>query len=116
MDYPGRFSQVQVEALSECLDFLKNGYRQVFAYDIGCAVYIKLKHKDNGNIITLVITERQYSIRKNGEKVKEVCNELAYQYFTIEILDDLSLRKHPTIPPSDSKLVPRFDLTNIDAG
>lgn len=65
-------SRAEVEALSECFDFLRNGYIQVIDFSCDNVWVIKMKHQSNGNRLTIWIKKHTYTIFRNGEIVKSV--------------------------------------------
>lgn len=63
-------SMSEVEALRECLDFIRNGYVDVFSSSDKDWSLWKLRHAYNGNILIIHATHNYYNIWKNGEQVK----------------------------------------------
>lgn len=63
---------VQVEALRECLDFLRNGYREEANIALSGVTYIKLVHCDTRSIIMVKIWPWRYVIRHDRKTVKDV--------------------------------------------
>lgn len=65
------FNKIQVGALHECIDLELNGYRAIVQYTTAELWYIKLKHRKNGNVITIRAFDDRYIVKKNDEQVKE---------------------------------------------
>ena len=63
---------VQVEALRECLDFLRNGYREENCVTVMGRTYIKLRNYSKASWISVLISPWEYSIRHDGKKVKAI--------------------------------------------
>lgn len=63
-------SMSEVEALRECLDFIRNGYVDVFSSSNEQWSLWKLRHAYNGNTLVILATHDYYDIKKNGEHVK----------------------------------------------
>ena len=63
-------SRSEVEALKECLDFIRNGYVDVFSSSNGDWSMWKLRHTANGNTLVIWACHDYYDIKKNGEHVK----------------------------------------------
>lgn len=63
-------SMSEVEALRECLDFIRNGYVDVFSSSNNDWSLWKLRHTYNGNTLVILATHDYYDIKKNGEQVK----------------------------------------------
>lgn len=63
---------VQVEALRECLDFLRNGYREESCVMVMGRTYIKLRNYSKASWISVLISPWEYSIRHDGKKVKNI--------------------------------------------
>lgn len=63
---------VQVEALRECLDFLRNGYREESCVTLIGRTYIKLRNYSKASWISVLISPWGYSIRHDGKKVKAI--------------------------------------------
>lgn len=63
-------SMSEVEALRECLDFIRNGYVDVFSSSNKDWSLWKLRHAYNGNTLIILATHGYYDIKKNGEQVK----------------------------------------------
>lgn len=64
------FSNIQVGALLECTDLELNGYNKLFSVFEKDKWYIKLRHWKNGNTIVIRWCPDEYTISKNGIKVK----------------------------------------------
>lgn len=63
---------VQVEVLRECLDFLRNGYREESCVMVMGRTYIKLRNYSKASWISVLISPWEYSIRHDGKKVKHI--------------------------------------------
>lgn len=63
---------VQVEALRECLDFLRNGYKEENCVLIKEITYIKLRNYNKASWISVLVGPWEYYIRHNGKKVKAI--------------------------------------------
>lgn len=72
-------TKAEVEALLECFDFLRNGYKPMFDYRSGLTWVIKLQHAWNSSVIMVCLFENSYTIIKNGVVRK-----------TVEVKDDKS--------------------------
>lgn len=62
---------MQVEALRECLDLLKNGYQKVGSVFLFKSNIIKFKHVQSQSVIMVFSSEWTYTIRHDG-KLKKV--------------------------------------------
>lgn len=59
-------TKAEVEALLECFDFLRNGYKPLFDFRNSLTWVIKLKHAFNASVITVCLFDSSYTIIKNG--------------------------------------------------
>lgn len=59
-------TRAQVEALMECFDFLRNGYKPLYDYKTRIVWIIRLIHQSNSSRITVTIYSNSYTISRNG--------------------------------------------------
>lgn len=62
---------IQVEALRECLDFLKNGYQRVGSVNYQQSCIVKFRHTQSKSVIIVFSSEWAYTIKHDG-KLKKV--------------------------------------------
>lgn len=65
-------SQIQVDAFLECIDLIRNGYHEIGSVDYGEVTATKLRHRENGNVMIVVVTPTSYDFYKNSTWVKGV--------------------------------------------
>lgn len=108
-------TRLQVEALLECFDFLRNGYVQIIDYNVGGRWIIKMKHKKNGNILVVTIMTDCYIISKNGKVQKSVMMREGPDRYRLFVNSDMSVGVVRTSQSGDVELVPGSLSTNKDA-
>ena len=105
---------IQVEALKESLDFLRNGY-----VDSTCSYsrdmwLLYFKKKDAATKIKVRVRPFSYVIERNGKIVKSVKGLPDLRRYDVEFDNDVVIKAKRIDLYSGSKLVPKSDLTNID--
>lgn len=108
-------TRLQVEALLECFDFLRNGYVQVIDYNINGRWIIKMRHKKNGNWLVVRIMTDCYIISKNGKEQKSVIMHKGPDRYRLFVNSDMSVGVVRTSPGADAELIPGSLSTNKDA-
>lgn len=71
VDFFYNVSLAYVDALIECVDFCKNGYIVLFRSKLYDSYFIKLRHLQNGNTLTIDILEEGYMIFRNKKCIKK---------------------------------------------
>lgn len=84
-------TKAQVEALLECFDFLHNGYLPETDYQTDDIQIIKLKHKKNGNRLSIWIWPNVYMIFKLGKLVKMIKYEHDSGKYRLMVNSDMSV-------------------------
>lgn len=108
-------TRLQVEALLECFDFLRNGYVQIIDYNVGGRWIIKMKHKKNGNILVVTIMTDCYIISKNGKVQKSVMMHEGSDRYRLFVNSDMSVGVVRTSPGADAEFIPGSLSTNKNA-
>lgn len=108
-------TRLQVEALLECFDFLRNGYLPVIDYNVNGQWIIKMRHKKNGNWIVVTIMTDCYRISKNGVRQKSVMMHEGPDRYRLFVNSDMSVGVVRTSPSADSGVIPGSLSTNKDA-
>lgn len=108
-------TRLQVEALLECFDFLRNGYLPVIDYNVNGQWIIKMRHKKNGNWLRVAIMPDCYKISKNGKTQKSVMMHEGPERYRLFVNSDMSVGVVRTSPGADAELVPGSLSTNKDA-
>lgn len=108
-------TRLQVEALLECFDFLRNGYVQIIDYNVGGRWIIKMKHKKNGNILVVTIMTDCYIISKNGKVQKSVMMHEGPDRYRLFVNSDMSVGVVRTSPGADAEFIPGSLSTNKNA-
>lgn len=108
-------TRLQVEALLECFDFLRNGYVQIIDYNVGGRWIIKMKHKKNGNILVVTIMTDCYIISKNGKVQKSVMMHEGSDRYRLFVNSDMSVGVVRTSQSADAESVPGSLSTNKNA-
>lgn len=98
-------TRAQVEALQECFDFLRCGYRQIIDYCVGGISMIIMKHKRNGSRIVVESRPQVYFIRKNGILVKSAIYAWSSRRYSLKVNSDLTTTMIITCQGEDEKLV-----------
>lgn len=109
-------TRCQVEALLECFDFLRNGYKQSIDFNHLGTWIIGLKHENNQNKIWVTIKKNGYIIKKNGKVQKSVSYTASSDRYRLFVNSDMSVgvvrQKHGV----DESLIKGSLLTNKDEG
>ena len=108
-------TRLQVEALLECFDFLRNGYLPVIDYNVNGQWIIKMRHKKNGNWLRVTIMTNCYKISKNGKTQKSVMRCEGPDRYRLFVNSDMSVGVVRTSPGADAESVPDSLSTNKDA-
>lgn len=108
-------TRLQVEALLECFDFLRNGYVQIIDYNVGGRWIIKMRHKKNGNWLVVTIMTDCYIISKNGKVQKSVMMHEGPERYRLFVNSDMSVGVVRISPGADAELIPGSLSTNKDA-
>lgn len=98
-------TKAQVEALSQCFDFLHNGYLPVMDWNINGLWVIRLRHKANGHAIAVHIKENCYTIYKDAKRVKYACFNASPKRFLLAVDSDMKVRAHIMRSGADERLV-----------
>ena len=113
-DFTG-LTRLQVEALLECFDFLRNGYVQIIDYNVNGQWIIKMRHKKNGNWLVVTIMTDCYRISINGKTRKSVMMHEGSDRYRLFVNSDMSVGVVRTSPGADAELIPGSLSTNNDA-
>lgn len=113
-DFTG-LTRLQVEALLECFDFLRNGYVQIIDYNVNGQWIIKMRHKKNGNWLVVTIMTDCYRISKNGKTQKSVMMCEGPERYRLFVNSDMSVGVVRMSPGADAELIPGSLSTNNDA-
>lgn len=108
-------TRLQVEALLECFDFLRNGYVPVIDFNVNGRWIIKLRHKKNGNMLVVTIMTDCYIISKNGKVQKTVMMHEGPDRYRLFVNSDMSVGVVRLCPGADAGLIPDSLSTNKDA-
>lgn len=108
-------TRLQVEALLECFDFLRNGYVPFCDFEVDGQWIIKLHHKKNGNWIVVTIMTDCYRISKNGKTQKSVMMHEGSERYRLFVNSDMSVGVVRTSPGADAESIPGSLSTNKDA-
>lgn len=108
-------TRLQVEALLECFDFLRNGYVPFCDFCSDNQWIIKLRHKKNGNWIVVTIIDDCYRISKNGVTQKSVMMHEGSDRYRLFVNSDMSVGVVRMSPSADAELIPDSLSTNKDA-
>ena len=65
-------TRIQVDALRECIDFIRNGYVDMTNYYDEHEWYLYFKKSDANRRIKVIVRPFSYVIEKNGKVVKSV--------------------------------------------
>lgn len=104
-EYFAGLTKAQVEALKECFDFLRNGYVEVFSSWHRMVAVILLRHKENGNRLSVRICRYTYAIYKNHELVKAVGFKPDNCLYNIAVDSDMSLKVESCQSSRDARLI-----------
>ena len=105
---------IQVEALKESLDFIRNGYidlKWTFSKDLWLLYF---KKERSTTIIKVRVRPFSYVIERNGKVVKSVEGLPDLRRYDVDFDSDVVIKAKRIDLYSNSKLVPRSDLPNID--
>lgn len=83
-------TKAEVEALLECFDFLRNGYKPMFDCRNRLTWVIKLKHSFNTSVIMVCLFDNSYTIIKNGVVRKTVEVKDDKDRYSLVVNSDLS--------------------------
>lgn len=108
-------TRLQVEALLECFDFLRNGYLPIIDYNVNGRWIIKMRHKKNGNWLVVTIMTDCYIISKNGKVQKSVMMHEGPERYRLFVNSDMSVGVVRTSPGADAESIPGSLSTNKDA-
>ena len=108
-------TRLQVEALLECFDFLRNGYVQIIDFNVDGKWIIKMRHKKNGNWLVITIMLDRYTISKNGKPQKSVMRCVGLDRYRLFVNSDMSVGVVRTSPGADAEFIPGSLSTNKDA-
>lgn len=109
-------TKCQVEALLECFDFLRNGYLQVIDFNHLGLWIIKMKHKDNGSRLSILIRGCDYIIRKDGRQIKSVAYRATKDRYRLFVNSDMSVGVIKLKHGVDETLVKGSLSLNTDEG
>lgn len=108
-------TRLQVEALLECFDFIRNGYSPIIDYNVDERWVIKLRHRSNGNWLTVTIMTDFYKICKNGILQKSVRMRESNDRYRLFVNSDMSVGVVRTRRDAGDGLIPDSLSTNKDA-
>lgn len=108
-------TRLQVEALLECFDFLRNGYVQIIDSNVDGKWIIKMRHSKNGNWLVVTIMVDRYSISKNGKTQKSVMRRAGLDRYRLFVNSDMSVGVVRTSPDANAEFIPGSLSTNKDA-
>lgn len=108
-------TRLQVEALLECFDFLRNGYVQIIDFNVDDRWIIKMRHKKNGNVLVVTIMTDCYIISKNGKVQKTVMMREGPDRYRLFVNSDMSVGVVRTSPGADAEFIPGSLSTNKNA-
>lgn len=108
-------TRLQVEALLECFDFLRNGYLPIIDYNVNGRWIIKMRHKKNGNWLVVTIMTDCYIISKNGKVQKSVMMHEGPDRYRLFVNSDMSVGVVRTSQGADAESIPGSLSTNKDA-
>lgn len=87
-------TKAQVEALSQCFDFLRNGYLPVIDGCLYGIWIIRLRHKANRHTIAVHIKDNCYAIYKDAKRVKYAAFNASPKRFSLAVDSDMKVRAH----------------------
>ena len=116
MDVFHNITFIQVEALKESLDFLRNGYVD-FKFSFSSEMWL-LYFKKESSTTKLKVRVRpfNYVIERDGKVVTSVEGLPDLRRYDVEFDSDVVIKAKRIDLNFTSKLVPRSDLPNIDEG
>lgn len=80
-----RLTKLQVEGLTEALDFLRNGYLERSSGSLGSIIYLILQHKSNGSRIRVYLYPTQLLIKRDGKIVKDITKTYDGRFYDAQI-------------------------------
>lgn len=98
-------TKAQVEALSQCFDFLHNGYLPLMDWNINGLWVIRLRHKVNGHSIAVHIKDSCYSIYKDAKRVKYAAFNASSKRYMLAVDSDMKVRAHIMRTGASERLV-----------
>ena len=113
-DFTG-LTRLQVEALLECFDFVRNGYVQIIDYNVNGQWIIKMRHKKNGNWLIVTIMTDCYTISINGKTRKSVMIADDLSRYRLIVNSDMSVGVVRTRLGAIAELISGSLSTNNDA-
>ena len=84
-------TKAEVEALLECFDFLRNGYQQLIDFNRNGLWIIRMKHKKNGCVLTVLIRACEYMILRNGRISKNVAYPSTADRYKLFVNSDMTI-------------------------
>lgn len=116
MDVFHNITFIQVEALKESLDFLRNGYID-FKWTFSDELWLLYFKKERSTtIIKVRVRPFSYVIERDGKVVKSVEGLPDLRRYDVEFDSDVVIKAKRIDLHSTSKLVQRSVLPNIDEG
>lgn len=115
MDLFHNITFIQVEALKESLDFLRNGYVDMTSHYSREMWLLYFKKRSSTTKIKVIVRPFSYVIERDGKVVKSVEGLPDLRRYDVEFDSDVVIKAKRIDLNSTSKLVPRSDLPNIDA-
>lgn len=103
---------IQVEALQECFDFIRNGYMEVLSYSSEDFWFVKLRHKRNRKVLKVYVYPTYYYIDRARKIVKWVENNDDVQRYNIVVNSDLYIKKWKVCLGECKNLISGSDLPN----
>lgn len=103
---------LQVEALNECFDFLRNGYREILSYTNDGFWFIKMRHRRNRKVIKVYVYQHYYYIDKASKIVKWIERKDDGIRYDIEVDSELHIKKRKVCLGECQNLISGSDLPN----
>lgn len=107
---------VQVEALRECFDFIKNGYRALFMYFGSDQWFIKLRHNMHDRWLRVYVQKWSYQIIRDGKVVKSYDGAENNVRYDVLLNSDVIITRNIQLPDGNENLVFGSVLTNNQCG
>lgn len=98
-------TKAEVEALLECFDFLRNGYKQLIDFNRNGLWIIRMKHQKNGCVLTVMIRACEYMILRNGRLSKNVAYPSSADRYKLFVNSDMTIGVVRLSPDADKTLV-----------
>lgn len=108
-------NKCQVEALLECFDFLRNGYRPLIDFFGKNLWVIKLRHCRNYKTIIIHIYHSCYYITTGKNRVKYAAFKSSPERYRVIVNSDMSIGVMKMTPSGDSEFIPGSLSTNKNA-